>query len=79
MHTFIHEGTGVVFNHNGDFTGEVRISGAIVIRDEEPVGPYVTVEFDALKALVAEYVRTETISVLEMAEPDDLLFREVRR
>lgn len=63
MHTT--EIDDAVFNHNGDYSGNVRIT------DEN--GNVCEVSFDALKGFVAEYVRQEKISKLENAWYDEVL------
>lgn len=64
MHTLKTE-TGWVANVNGDFSGDVRLS-------HEEKGVDVTLPFDVLKSLVAEYVRREKITRLEEASLDQM-------
>lgn len=66
MHMF--KSQDVTFYHHGDFSGDVIISQGHAITEEE-----ITVPFEALKALVAEYVRRKAISYYESASPDQLL------
>jgi hypothetical protein len=60
------------FIHNGDYSGNTRIVNGLTHEEME-------VPFDALKGLVAEYVRDERISKLEQAEDDELLGLEVKK
>jgi hypothetical protein len=64
MHTT--KGKKAVFNHNGDFSGDVRIYDTETKQE-------MWIPFDDLKALVAAYVRTEKISRLEQEEDDKTL------
>ena len=66
MHTTISstETGEVVFNHNGDFSGDVRI-----VTDAGELW----VPFSALKELVATYVRAKAIRKLERATDDAVL------
>lgn len=65
MHTLTRP-DGWTANFNGDFSGDVRLSNERKAVD-------VTLPFDVLKALVAEYLRRERVSRLEQASPDELL------
>jgi len=70
---------GTVFEHNGDFSGEVTIvaeSGQIEQSGRAPDGKpytYVTIPFEAIEALVAEKVRARKIAALEEATPEQIL------
>ncbi len=58
----------VTFFHNGDFSGEVQINGATID------GGTVEIDFEDLKILFAEYLRSKLISAVESASCDELLF-----
>lgn len=68
---------GITFIHNGDFSGYVIIvlpKGSV----QKLTGPdsskvHVQVPFEAIKGLVAEFVRQEKERALEDAEDDELL------
>jgi hypothetical protein len=63
MHTT--EIQGHVIHHNGDYSGDVTII--------DPAKDEMTLPFEVLKELVANYVRDEQISRLESASADDIL------
>jgi hypothetical protein len=66
MHTYAYD-ENIVFLHNGDFSGEVRI---------QFVGTGITVKIpmEALKGFIGEYVRHYKVYKLENCETDELLF-----
>ena len=70
MHTT--QGQFVNFNHNGDYDGDVIITPRddYLLVDEQG---RVRVPFSDLKELVADYVRSERISRLELACSDEIL------
>lgn len=53
------------FIHNGDFSGEVTI-----VQDNEVK---LKIDFEELKAFMAEYVRSDLIGTIEQMNPDELL------
>lgn len=73
---------GRVFLHNGDFSGDliVNVEPAAVARwtitagTGLPATVRVSVPFEDIKAIVAEYVRRETVRALEQASDDEVLF-----
>ncbi len=87
MHTI--EGLVATFNHNGDFSGDVKITiptyyagGAVQEKyvylpnaGPEDVEETVTIQvpFGDLKRLVASYVLSRRIEKLEQAEDDEIL------
>jgi hypothetical protein len=64
MHTT--QGKKVIFLHNGDYSGDVKI----VVR---ATGQEIEVPFTDLKRLIADYVMSEKISRLEQAKHDEIL------
>ena len=76
---------GTVFQHNGDFSGDVTIVAES--RDVEQTGrapdgkpfTYVTIPFEAIEALVAEKVRVKLIGELETASVGRLLYGAKKR
>jgi hypothetical protein len=62
--------SGVLFHHNGDFSGEIYIVAPNV--DDDKNGR-VKVSFEDLKEFVAEYYRDKLISKIEEAGPDEIL------
>lgn len=72
MHTFqTKEAPYWIVNHNGDFSGDVILT--FFKRSDEDRMKEITVPFELLKQLVAEYVRTQRINALENADAADLL------
>ena len=71
---------GTVFNHNGDFSGDVTVmvdSSHVEQTGRAPDGKpytYVSIPFEALEALVAEKVRLKLIEELETASVERLLY-----
>ncbi len=61
------------FNHNGDYSGDVLISGAVVEIDGYDGSTTVTIPFEVLAEFVAEAVRNQRTSRLEQLEWRDLL------
>lgn len=72
MHTTVIQDRAV--QHNGDFRGDVTIA---VSTDEIGINPFggadVTLPFELLKKIVAEWKRNQLISELEDAETDAIL------
>jgi hypothetical protein len=68
---------GITFHHNGDYSGDVslRLSEDQVEQGQFKNETYYEIEipFDAMKELVANYVRSEKISKLEQAEDNEIL------
>ena len=64
MHTT--EGTEYRFFHNGDYSGDV-------IARNKKTGDETTIPFEDMKRLVASWVMSEKIAILEQAEDDELL------
>lgn len=64
MHT--HAFHGVIFHHNGDFSGEVIIH-------KDTTQEEIEIPFEAIKDLVALYVGNHKISVIEQQSSDELL------
>lgn len=64
-----------VFIHNGDFSGDVEL-----IVDKQQIQKWehgertVSVPFEEIKGLVAEYVRQKTLEAVHAADADELLF-----
>lgn len=74
----------VTFHHNGDFSGDVKIDvsayNVVLVQTSMPGVPGVfeiEIPFDALKGLVAEYVRGQLIEELEQDSADDVLMGRV--
>lgn len=63
--------SGVVFNHNGGYGGDVLIKAPDA--DEEGVVHTIRVDFDDLAELVADAIRSERISKIENMEAKKLL------
>ncbi len=74
---------GRVFLHNGDYSGDLLINigpGEVETLDVMPGQPptkRVTIPFEDIKAIVAEYVRRTMRIALENASDDDVLFGRV--
>jgi hypothetical protein len=64
-HTTITDG-GTTFTHNGDYSGDVRITAPSAGR------PYIEVPFADLRQLVLWYLRDKAIERLENAEGGEL-------
>jgi hypothetical protein len=62
--------SGVRFHHNGDYSGEVYIVAPNV--DDDEIGE-VKVDFEDIKAFVAEYLRDQMIEKIERAKTDEIL------
>ena len=72
MHTFCH--SGVAFSHNGDFSGKT-----IITRQNSRGGfDEFEVPFEAMKALVAEYVRQKLRNDLDEMSAQEILLRGVK-
>lgn len=69
MHTMEMK-SGVRFHHNGDYSGEVYIVAPNV--DDDEIGE-VKVDFEDIKAFVAEYLRDQMIEKIERAKTDEIL------
>jgi hypothetical protein len=71
---------GSTFIHNGDYSGDLIISvPADKVKEvPDPTGAWVHINlpFEDIKQLVADYVRERTITALEQANDDDVLFME---
>jgi hypothetical protein len=67
----------ITFQHSGDFSGEVRINLDQVLVETQVAGSQewaqVSMPFDALKMLVAQYVARQRIGHLEQASADEIL------
>jgi len=71
MHTF--KGSqGTVFNYNSDGTGEVLITGEVILGGNKIKKQFKTHALDLLE-FVAEIIRHEKISKIEKADPFELL------
>lgn len=72
MHTttYIDKTTRVNFHHHGDFSGEVLIQYTDLSEAKEKE---LELPFEALKFVVAEYIRSKEISRLEDESTNDLL------
>jgi hypothetical protein len=76
---------GRVFIHNGDYSGDLIINAdpdEVAKVDYDSItrlpGWHVTIPFEDIKAIVAEYVRRQRAIELENATDDDVLFGRVR-
>lgn len=72
----------LVMHHNSSFTGDIKINlpaDRVAPLEEWAGHVQVSIPFDALKVLVAEYVYSRRVQALEDAEgnPDDILFGRV--
>lgn len=69
---------GIVFHHNGDFSGDVKIDVPTANMSEftpafgEDVQFMVTIPFETLRNLVLEYIRNKTIRNFESMSYGDL-------
>lgn len=76
MHTLdvlTENGTYIVINHNGDYSGDVVIRGRLEVNQEPDSVVTVKVPYEALARLVAEQIRSFRISQLEQAGYETIL------
>ena len=78
MHRY--ESSGVQFHYNGDYSGDVVMTVPASAVAEPVSAPgcgeptvEVSIPFEALRMLVAEYVRSRQISRLEIATASEIL------
>lgn len=67
-------GNDIGFIHNGDFSGDIELTvlpEAVITTDMKII---VTIPFEALKFIVAQYVSNRMVERFEMAGPDEVLF-----
>ena len=75
MHTFqTAAAPRFTINHNGDFSGDVIINYFVRgVSSKDKDVEEMTVPFELLRQLVAEYVRSERIRALEHASAENIL------
>lgn len=67
MHTT--DTKNVFFTHNGDYSGDIYISG----KDRKGKDSEVVVELEDIKSFLAEVIRDELTTLIENANSDELL------